>query len=79
MREVERDEIKKRKEKNKEKTLKSLRYIKEKPGHTIDREAPIHVSNVALIDPKTKKATRAGYKVEGGKKVRVSKKSGTQI
>ena len=31
MREVERDEIKKRKEKNKEKTLKSLRYIKEKP------------------------------------------------
>jgi large subunit ribosomal protein L24 len=48
-------------------------------GHIVDREAPIHVSNVALIDPKTKKATRAGYKMEAGKKVRVSKKSGTQI
>ena len=51
----------------------------EQPGHIIDREAPIHVSNVALIDPKTKKATRAGYKMEGDKKVRVSKKSGTEI
>ena len=56
-----------------------IKPTQEQPGHTIDREAPIHVSNVALIDPKTKKATRAGYKVEGGKKVRVSKKSGTQI
>ena len=49
------------------------------PGHIVDREAPIHVSNVALIDPKTKKATRAGYKMEGDKKVRVSKKSGAEI
>jgi len=56
-----------------------IKPTQEKPGHIIDREAPIHVSNVALIDPKTKKATRAGYKMEGDKKVRVSKKSGTQI
>jgi large subunit ribosomal protein L24 len=56
-----------------------IKPTQEQPGHIVDREAPIHVSNVALIDPKTKKATRAGYKMEGGKKVRVSKKSGTQI
>ena len=48
-------------------------------GGITKHEAPIHVSNVALIDPKTKKATRAGYKMEGDKKVRVSKKSGAQI
>ena len=45
----------------------------------VDREAPVHVSNVALVDPKTKKATRVGYKVEGGKKVRVAKKSGVEL
>nr|MBQ0091050.1 50S ribosomal protein L24 [Candidatus Enterousia merdequi] len=56
-----------------------IKPTQEQPGHIVDREAPIHVSNVALIDPKTKKATRAGYKMEGDKKVRVSKKSGTQI
>lgn len=49
------------------------------PGHIVDREAPIHVSNVALVDPKTKKPTRVGYKVEEGKKVRVAKKSGTEL
>ena len=49
------------------------------PGHIVDREAPIHVSNVALVDPKTKKATRVGYKIEKGKKVRVAKKSGAEL
>ena len=48
-------------------------------GSIIEMEAPIHASNVMMIDPKTKKATRAGYKMEGDKKVRVSKKSGAQI
>ena len=56
-----------------------IKPTQEQPGHIVDREAPIHVSNVALIDPKTKKATRAGYEMKGDKKVRVSKKSGTQI
>ncbi len=49
------------------------------PGHIVDREAPIHVSNVALVDPKTKKPTRVGYKVTQGKKVRVAKKSGIEL
>ncbi len=48
-------------------------------GHIIDREAPIHVSNVALVDPKSKKPTRVGYKMEKGKKVRVARKSGTEL
>ncbi|EHR37102.1 50S ribosomal protein L24 [Facklamia languida] len=37
--------------------------------------APIHVSNVQLVDPETGKATRVGYRFEDGKKVRYAKKS----
>jgi large subunit ribosomal protein L24 len=44
-------------------------------GGIIKKEAPIHISNIALIDPKSKKATRVGIRVEGDKKVRFSKKS----
>ena len=44
------------------------------------KEMPIHVSNVALVDPKTGAASRVGYKVlKDGKKVRVAKKSGETI
>ncbi|RSK25557.1 50S ribosomal protein L24 [Bacillus sp. HMF5848] len=45
-------------------------------GGIISQEAPIHVSNVMPIDPKTGEPTRVGYTVENGKKVRVAKKSG---
>ncbi len=48
-------------------------------GGIIDKEAPIHVSNVALIDPKTGLPTRVGYKVVEGKKVRYAKKSGEAL
>jgi large subunit ribosomal protein L24 len=49
-------------------------------GGILDQEAPIHVSNVMLVDPKTNKPTRVGYKVlENGQKVRVAKKSGEVI
>lgn len=48
-------------------------------GGIVKTEAPIHISNLALIDPKSGKATRVGYKMEGDKKVRVSKKSGEAI
>ncbi len=44
-------------------------------GGIVKKEAPIHISNISLIDPKSKKVTRVGMKVEGDKKVRVSKKS----
>lgn len=50
------------------------------PGGVEKVERSIHVSNVALADPKTGKATRVGYKVlKDGKKVRVAKKSGETI
>lgn len=49
-------------------------------GGIITKEAPIHVSNLALADPKDGKPTRVGFKVqEDGKKVRVAKRSGELI
>jgi large subunit ribosomal protein L24 len=49
-------------------------------GGILNQEAPIHVSNVMLIDPKSGKPTRVGYKVlENGKKVRIAVKSGEVI
>lgn len=48
-------------------------------GSIVEMYAPIDVSNVAIIDPKTKKASRVGYKMEKGKKVRYSKASGSKL
>jgi large subunit ribosomal protein L24 len=49
----------------------------EPQGGIKEKEAPIHVSNVALIDPKTNGATRVGFKVlADGRKVRFAKRSG---
>lgn len=48
-------------------------------GGIVKKEAPIHISNLALIDLKTKEATRVGYEVRDGKKVRFSKKSKQEI
>lgn len=44
-------------------------------GGIVKKEAPIHISNLSLLDPKSGDATRVGYDVRDGKKVRVSKKS----
>ncbi len=49
-------------------------------GEIVERELPIHVSNVALIDPKTKKPTKIKYDFDkNGKKIRVSKRSNEKI
>ena len=48
-------------------------------GGFIPVEAPIHVSNLNVVDPKTGKPTRVGYKMVDGKKVRYAKKSGEEI
>jgi large subunit ribosomal protein L24 len=52
-------------------------------GGIISKEAPIHLSNVALTDPKDGKPTRVGFKIVGKgeerKKVRVAKRSGVEI
>ena len=49
-------------------------------GGIKEKEAPIHVSNVALVDPKTSRPTRVGFKIlTDGRKVRVAKRSGEVI
>ena len=45
----------------------------------INKEAPIHLSNIAIADPKDGKPTRVGFKIDGDKKVRVAKRSGVSI
>jgi large subunit ribosomal protein L24 len=48
-------------------------------GGIIDKEAPVHVSNVMIIDPGDNKPTRVGISREGGRRVRISKRTGTRI
>ena len=48
-------------------------------GGIIKQESSVHISNLNLIDPKSGKATRVGYRVQDGKKVRYAKKSGEEI
>jgi large subunit ribosomal protein L24 len=48
-------------------------------GGIVQKELSIHVSNVALIDPKTEKPTRIGYKMDGERKVRVARRSGEAL
>jgi large subunit ribosomal protein L24 len=50
-----------------------------KEGGIVTQEAFIHVSNVALIDPETKRPARAGYRFDGEKKIRVSRSSGKDV
>ena len=53
---------------------------KAQQGGIVKREAPVHISNLNLIDPASGKATRIGRKLnENGKLVRYSKKSGEEI
>ena len=48
-------------------------------GGVIEKEGPIHVSNVMLIDPKDKKPTRVGISREGGQRRRVTRRTGTNL
>ena len=48
-------------------------------GGVIEQEGPIHISNVMLIDPKDKKATRVGITREGGSRARVTRRSGASL
>jgi large subunit ribosomal protein L24 len=51
----------------------------EQVGGVIEKEGPIHVSNVMLVDPKDGKPTRVGIEIEDGKHFRVAKRSGTRL
>ena len=48
-------------------------------GGVIDKVLPLPISNLAIVDPKTGKASRVGYLIQDGKKVRISKASGTVL
>ena len=48
-------------------------------GGIVKQEAPIHISNLSLIDPKSRKATRVSIKHEGKNVIRIAKKSGEEI
>jgi large subunit ribosomal protein L24 len=48
-------------------------------GGVIEREGPIHVSNVMVLDPKDGKPTRIGSELEGGRRFRIARRSGTRI
>ena len=50
------------------------------PGGIIDRDMPMHVSNVAVLSPKDNEPTRVGYKfLEDGTKVRICKRTGAEL
>ena len=51
----------------------------EQVGGVIDKEGPIHISNVMLVDPKEGKPTRVGIELDDGKRRRVAKRSGTRL
>ena len=52
---------------------------KDSAGGRVPKNAPVNISNVALIDPKNDVATRVGFTVKDGKKVRIAKNSGEVI
>jgi large subunit ribosomal protein L24 len=58
---------------------KHIKASSQRAGQIVRYEASIHVSNVMLVDPKTKKRTRIGFVLDGGKKKRIAKRSGTVI
>tara|TARA_A100001011_G_C14271013_1_gene826986 strand:- start:1342 stop:1656 length:315 start_codon:yes stop_codon:yes gene_type:complete len=59
--------------------IRHLKQSEKNAGGRIPKEAQIHISNLGLIDPKNNNATRVGFKIIDGKKVRFAKKSGELI
>jgi large subunit ribosomal protein L24 len=51
----------------------------EQVGGVIEKEGPIHISNVMLVDPKDGKPTRLGVELQDGKHYRIAKRSGTRL
>jgi large subunit ribosomal protein L24 len=56
------------------------RQTAQQEGGIISKELPVHLSNIAIADPKDGKPTRVGFKVQpDGKKIRIAKRSGAEI
>ena len=60
-------------------SLRDTQRIQEAGGGVIEREGPIHISNVMLLDPKSNETTRVGVSREGGRRSRVARRSGEAI
>lgn len=58
---------------------KHVRASQASPGGIEKKEAPLHISNVAHIDPDSGKATRVGYEIKDGVKTRIARASGKAI
>ena len=61
------------------KVKKNQKPDNNQPGGIIDKEMPIHISNLSFYDPELKKGIRIGYKLDKNKKARVNKSSGKEI
>jgi len=55
------------------------RQTAQQEGGIISKELPVHLSNIAIADPKDGKPTRVGFKIQGDKKIRIAKRSGAEI
>ena len=61
------------------KVKKNQKPDNNQPGGIIDKEMPIHISNLSFYDPELKKGIRIGYKLDKNKKARVNKSSGKEF
>ena len=61
------------------KVKKNQKPDNNQPGGIIDKEMPIHISNLSFYDPEIKKGIRIGYKFDKNKKTRINKSSGKEI
>ena len=61
------------------KVKKNQKPDNNQPGGIIDKEMPIHISNLSFYDPELKKGIRIGYKLGKNKKSRINKSSGKEI
>ena len=61
------------------KVKKNQKPDNNQPGGIIDKEMPIHISNLSFYDPELKKGIKIGFKLEKSKKVRINKSSGKEI
>ena len=61
------------------KVKKNQKPDNNQPGGIIDKEMPIHISNLSFYDPELKKGVRIGYRLENDKKIRINKSSSKEI
>ena len=61
------------------KVKKNQKPDNNQPGGIIDKEMPLHISNLSFYDPEIKKGVKIGYKINDKKKVRFNKKSNKEI